>query len=105
MAQELDSKHVKELFSKEYSHLPEKELEKKIDSYFASLDKRLNMYVSEYLNTGKEREYEYGDYSIMLIESLQKVGYLTAVEMLSTYMTDPSKGEAMILRPSYGKLF
>lgn len=96
---------IKEAFLKEYRGLPEASLEVIIKKFFDEVDDRLADYVNDYIETGDEREYVYGEYSLMLIESLQKVGYLEAVRMLNTYMVDPVKGQAQILRPSFGRRF
>lgn len=105
MLQQITTDQLMQELSKKYNRMPKEFILSKAERIIAETDERLEPYLKEYLDSGKEKEFEYGDYSLMAIESMQKVGYLEAIEMMSVYMNDPDKGKSMILRPMFGRRY
>lgn len=53
--------------------------------------------LADWLQTGAEREYAAGAFSVRKIMGLRGVSYLTALELMDLYLKDPWKGQNAIL--------
>jgi len=105
MLKQITVDDLKQELNKKYSKMPQEFILSKAERIISETDERLEVYLKDYLESGKEKEFEYGKYSLMAIESMQGVGYLEAIQMMSVYMNDSAKGEQMILRPIFGRKF
>lgn len=54
--------------------------------------------VCRWLDTGVETDATFGDYSILALADLRNGDYLSAIELMNTYLLDPEKGRTLILQ-------
>lgn len=67
--------------------------------YISQWDECLSEAVHNYLSTGFETDYKYGEFSILLIKALRhNCSYLQAVSLMDAYIKNSLNGKAMILR-------
>lgn len=64
----------------------------------AEMDERLDEYLLDYACSGIMREFEHGEFSLLMIRSMCRCGYFRACMLMDGYIKDPVRGKAMILR-------
>ena len=100
MAGKIQKEQLKKEMKENYPFWPEEILEKQAQEYLAGLDERLEDILKEYLDSGKKRDLEEGEFSVLLIQALRhNCPYLEAVRLMNIYLKDPKAGKLQILRP------
>ena len=99
MSVKIQKEQLKEAMKEIYPFWPEELLEKQAAEYMEELDERLEDILKEYLESGRQRDFEYGEFSVLFIQALRhNCPYPEAVKLMSEYLKNPQIGKAHILR-------
>lgn len=69
------------------------------NEYLTSIDERLSISVEALVKSGERIDFQHGEFSLYLIQSLrQNCSYWDAIILMDAYIKDPLNGKALILR-------
>jgi len=99
MSNRIEKEQLKETMKESYPFWPEELLQQQAKEYMEVLDERLEDILKEYIKNGRQRDFEYGEFSVLFIQALRhNCPYLEAVKLMSEYLKNPKSGKAHILR-------
>lgn len=76
-------------------------IRERAEEYLLTLDERLAPFLTAFVKKGEKIDYQYGEFSIYLIQALRhNCSFFEAILLMDAYLKDSLNGKALILRRS-----
>lgn len=99
MITNVTSQELERFLSKEHPAWHPQSIHTHAEEYLSTIDDRLSLAAEAWIKTGKRVDYQYGEFSLYLIQALrQNCSYWDAIILMDAYIKDPLNGKALILR-------
>lgn len=99
MITNITSLELETFLAKEYPAWHTQSIHNHTKEYLLTIDDRLSPVVEALVKTGKQIDYQHGEFSLYLIQALrQNCSYWEAIVLMDAYIKDSLNGKALILR-------